>query len=87
MDSDGVRVLVNEGEGRGVQEVEVAEGVGAGVELGEEREEAGGVGAQGVAVRLLEEAVELGQLVRAPGEGLDVRHERLHRLHRRRRRR
>jgi hypothetical protein len=83
----GVRVWVNEREGGGVQEEEVAEGVGGGVELGEQGEEGGGVGAQGVAVGLLEEAVELRQILRAPGERLDVRHERLHRLHRRRRRR
>jgi hypothetical protein len=74
------------------QEVEVAEGVRLGLELGEEGDEGGGVGAQGVAVRLLQEAVELRQLLRTAGQALDVRHQGLRRLHhcrrcRRRRRR
>lgn len=61
--------------------------MGARVELGEEGEEGGGVGAQGLAVGLPEKVVEVGQLLPAPGEALDVRHQRLHRLHRRRRHR
>ena len=74
-------------EGGAVQEVEVAEGVGPGAELPEEGDERGGVGAQGVAVRLLEEAVEVRQLLGAAREPLDVRHEGLQGLHQRRRRR
>lgn len=69
------------GEARHVQEVEVAEGVGIRAEVREEGNERGGVGAQGVAVRLLEEAVEVRHLVGAAGEALDVRHEGLQGLH------
>jgi hypothetical protein len=53
----------------------------------EERDQRGGVGAQGFAVRLLEEAVEVRQLLGAAGEPLDVRHEGLQGLHQWRRRR
>jgi hypothetical protein len=87
----GVRVRRRRA-GEDSQEVEVAEGVRLGLELGEEGDEGGGVGAQGVAVRLLQEAVELRQLLRTAGQALDVRHQGLRRLHhcrrcRRRRRR
>lgn len=88
-DGDGFEggVRVRRGaEGGGVQEVEVAEGVGPGAEVREEGDERGGVGAQGVAVGLLEEAVEVRQLLGAAGEPLDVRHEGLQGLHQRRRR-
>lgn len=78
--SEGVRVR-RRGTGGDLQEVEVAEGVSLGLELREEGDEGGGVGAQGVAVRLLEEAVEVRQLLRGAGEALDVRHQGLRRLH------
>jgi len=48
--------------------------VGPGAEVPEEGNERGGVGAQGVAVRLLEEVVEVRHLVGAAREPLDVRH-------------
>jgi hypothetical protein len=75
------------GGGRHVQEVEVAEGVRLWAEVREEGDQSSGVGAQGFAVRLFEEAVEVRQLLGAAGEALDVRHKGLQGLHQWRRRR
>lgn len=63
----GLGLRGRSGEVRHVQEVEVAEGVGLGAEVREEGKQRGGVGAQGVAVRLLEEAVEVRHLLGAAG--------------------